>query len=838
MSTSEIATDGQMTTVCTEETGAEPMSTTNMVEDGCVATASYAKPITSSILDTVDAERPDILRFLEKPIIVASGQITNGTSTGNISSWNLPDVFFSTNMATDKMSGVLGWKGDCEVTLQVNASRFQQALLRLGFFPFATYNVETLMFNARIQSFALVSQMPGVWLDVGTQTEVKLIVPWVNIYNFFRFRSTKGSLGKLFLFLFSPLQTTTGGDLNFDWTIWLRLINSEVAGVNMSNAFYASQAPNVVSKEYKGKVSGPAMAVAKAANQLSRVPMLSSIMGPVSWAADIVSGVSSAFGFSAARDMSSPTPVHPNVFRGITNCDQPFGGQSLTVTAGIQTRPSPDVMVTQEDEMNISSFAQRYSFFQRFTWASSDAVSSVKTSFALQPGNFYETVSISAHNYTAFAPFAYLATMHKYMRGGIRMKMIIPKTTMHSGRLMIAYAPYANASGKPALPGTAAVPLDTSFMHRAVIDIREEYEFEWEIPYQNIKNWLNVGTNGTYDHLGVFYIFVLNQLRAPAAAAQQVECILFVSGASDIEYAIPRFSYAYPILTTQMKQIELGTAKAKPISTKFAEESIGEQITSLRQHLKRFETLVSSNPQTLVTFPLVSDSIRGTFFNPFMEITHKPVAGTGIMPANADGLTYGPLTWYSSIVSCFAVNTGGVRWRAFTGNPTLGLSVEYPYLPINATNQTVPYGFSTQTNQPHNIAMGTASQEQKYGPNIQLITNSAVSNTLEFEIPQSLSVKGRLHQSQFVSSAPAWSSDIVDSDPMDEFAFLSWSEVNSTAPWATTASTPSGMTFDTIVLQRAVADDFNCFYFVSVPLVATGKQSINAPLNPGLEAMF
>jgi hypothetical protein len=82
-------------------------------------------------------------------------------------------------------------------------------------------------------------------------------------------------------------------------------------------------------------------------------------------------------------------------------------------------------------------------------------------------------------------------------RGSFVLTIKAAKTSFHSGRLMITYAPCDGTSF--GVPGSAKLDLDkTNYCYREVIDLRDGSEWSFILPYASTSLWKTVyPINGT-----------------------------------------------------------------------------------------------------------------------------------------------------------------------------------------------------------------------------------------------------------------------------------------------------------------------------------------------------
>jgi len=135
---------------------------------------------------------------------------------------------------------------------------------------------------------------------------------------------------------------------------------------------------------------------------------------------------------------------------------------------------------------------------------------------------------------------------------------------------------------------------------------------------------------------------VLNDLRAPSTAAQNIDLLMFYKGGDDFEYQVPGVlreggSIFTPQSDTTETIVSAGIAETaiKPCTTAHSELSIGEHFLSIKQFLNKNSQLQ----------PIVAQTYASNSFSIFpwyaSGLTNVPTVGTLRTPAfNADMFSF------------------------------------------------------------------------------------------------------------------------------------------------------------------------------------------------------
>jgi hypothetical protein len=162
---------------------------------------------------------PDIARFLGKPTVMESGTFknTDGPTTFSSHPWYDP---LKANIIAEKIKGIYTVKADLVLTLNVNATPMQQGRYILAFLSTAGSSStakSTEWYRMHRPTLVQILQLPHVEVDLSTQTEAVLRVPWVSMYNSYYYNPVgewNTNPGSFFLYPYEPLTTGSGGSLD------------------------------------------------------------------------------------------------------------------------------------------------------------------------------------------------------------------------------------------------------------------------------------------------------------------------------------------------------------------------------------------------------------------------------------------------------------------------------------------------------------------------------------------------------------------------------------------------------------------------------------------------
>ncbi len=629
-----------------------------MVNNDVVAIASVHQPcdIPASLAENAGTGfEQDIKQFLAKPIILNYGSFSSSTIFGQIVSFNLADTLFSQEIYKRKLQGFLGIRGKVCLRLQLNATKFQQGRLLLAYYPMG--NVQD--FN-RFDNAMLVTQLPHVQIDIGTQTETVLEVPFVSNYTHFGLVSGEGSWAQVFLYNYLPFRTGLGST-TCDYTIWAHMEDVELVTPTANKGYIAQSSNdrlvkrnrNVSNQESrtmsKGPVSTALSQVSAVAKILEDVPILSSFAAPVAWASQIASSIASVFGWSKPTNELAVERRNITTNQYENNCDAIDNVYSLGLMTSNSVSILPGLGGTDLDEMSMSFLNSVNFYYNSYQWTTSQVVGTQVIAQDLCPSLY---LNVGASGLTTFGPLSYMSTMFRYYRGSIKIRLKFAKTMFHSGRLALSYVPGYNSGGF-----TSNVTLDESaYTYREILDLRDACEYEFTMPYAAVRPYLE-----TTQPYGRFILAVLNPLVAPDTVDSTVDIALEISGDTDFEFFDPQPPIytpcvAAPVLaqssSDRISQIHpqkgsIGSSKITGRGTISSELCVGERILSVKQLLARACELVSPFQRDLV-----NQVIR-----PFDMLNSVVVTGTGVK------VLFNEPDYFTIFSSFYRFSRGGVCIR-------------------------------------------------------------------------------------------------------------------------------------------------------------------------------
>jgi hypothetical protein len=571
-----------------------------------------------------------ISTFLERPIRIWSGQMTNSQVANTvIFSTSFPDALLTDPMYNEKVRGFVGLRANVEVTVQVNAQKFQQGRLRLQYVPYAKYLVDKeaalgTTLTTRVSS-------PGVDIDIcgGSNPQSRIaqatfIIPYVSPQLYFNLVTNEGTMGKINLFVYSPLVSATSESQNCEVTIWARFINPQlVFPTSASTHFTPSFRRHVAqvrgeAKEIKqtGVISNTLGKVAETLHTASDIPVIGKYMAIPEWIANGAASICKLFGWS------KPTMAMDVKLR-TTNCMSNYNGKDsshkMALSADNEIDTPSGIGGSDLDEMALSSIFKIPSYWDSFDWTTSQTTTD--QILWIDPVSPYKFKDIPSTDGVSALPVGFVSNCFGLWRGSLIYTFKIVKTGFHAGRLRVFFVPYEDATN---LVVGSAPANEIEKNYQVVVDIEENDTFSFKVPYVATKPWFHTtvfgqGTSAVRSSTGYVVVTILNELRAVSTVSPSIQVLVEISGGDDLTFACPRAPSFVPGRISAVEEEEMsnevirkheaqvfGTGSEVPRNeaqllydpnsisvldptTNWSPEShcIGEKIVSARQMIKR-----------------------------------------------------------------------------------------------------------------------------------------------------------------------------------------------------------------------------------------------------------
>jgi hypothetical protein len=782
--------------------------TTLFVESAPVVMGTNSKPTFAT--STYIEQEMDIKSFLAKPLLLFSGTWTTSQAINtNLAQLDVDSTLTSNDIWYSKIKGFNLLKGDFVIEVRLNTSMFHQGMLISHYIPcYQQFVSANPTFAGRTNRYLESKvQHPHVPIDC-RKGGGAIRIPYVAPTHFWGVKEDAYDWGTWFLDIFSVLQTGTAApsqQLLVDYLVYGYWENVELAAPVVPQSDRRERKMRTVvpeTKENSGPIELGLRKVGKTAKLINDIPFLGEFSMPVAWAADIAANIASIWGWSKPRELEGVTVVSDQLLRYAGTTD----GPDLAVPGGVicnnRIQTIDYASFTDVDEMSLD-YLLRIPFYRgELAWTAGVGQGYSLLSIKINPQNLYQSHSdtVGAHTgvYGVGAPLWYFSRFFKYWRGSVDLTLRFIKTQIHSGRIEVIWTPGT-------LVTTTPTTATSAYSMRTIIDVRTEDEITINLPFLVLSDYLEIPftnpTGGAYS--GQLDIQVLNDLRAPESAAQNIAIQYFFKAGDDFEYAVPTAINSTPIpyipqsdnteifmhgenVGMSMGDSVVGGIKTKRDETFHASRCIGEKIKSVKQLLLRNTPLCSLGPGINQSVAFYPHGLGASTLNP----------GSGVKKS----VSYGG-DMYDWIVPMYAFYRGGVRMSVINARPqtTFGM---FPNLFTSADTQsfktgTGPYvqNVTTTTNVSDPFSINTSPMVYPATPTTSLGPNGTyVYQHVPYynKYPMSLTVQFNGLDTPLTDA----------SQPAGSFTYYS----NSALAGTTT-------------LQRSVADDFHTSFFIGCPPV-------------------
>lgn len=622
--------------------------------------------------------------YFSRPRLIDTFTWTEAMGTGiqrTIQPWS---AYLADPSLKEKTGGFGLIRGNLHLKFTVNGSPFYYGGVIAAYTPLSGFRTDTVSASTNLM-LVQQSQKPHVWLNPQNTSTATMVCPFLYPYPMMETTlANYQNMGKVDLTVYVGLKSAngvTGSSVDIQTFAWLE--NTELAGPTNQPVAQSS-----IEYSGNGQISGPASAVANAANSLAKVPIIGPYAKATAGVASTVGKVASLFGFTNVPNIKDIEPIRQLPFElASTEVSAPVSKLSL--------QPKQEIAVGSQqhggdghDDLVIKRFAGRSSFLVGSLWPTTSVPGDILFTSFVTP-QLWQT---NGSNEVVFPPAGYLTQLFQYWRGSMKFTFKMIRSKYHRGRIQISWDRSADNLNEGASLGNVNT-------FSTVMDLDETDEVTFTVPYVQNRQFLTTATRTYNSPLpwsaasappnmsngisnGVINVRVLNRLTAPEAASD-VTMLVFVSAGDDIEYAAPRnpgllninAMHTLSSLSSSIAQSNIvyddATEETSHQVTKADPavylECFGEKVTSLRELLHR-----SSLSKSWV-FSGASDGTQRVA----IPLKHMPPS-PGIwnngsdLPLIAGVPQYGficpqhPIPW---IANCFIGSKGSVN---VTGNVKTG----------------------------------------------------------------------------------------------------------------------------------------------------------------------
>lgn len=732
--------------------------------------------------------------FLGKPYLLSAVQYTTATAAAaNIYNLDIASVLSSVTQWANKIQGFAMMRGTFVLRVEANAYPFQSGGLLIHYLPNYTdiaNNSNHVIATTHNGNLNVRYQHPYIELDL-RETVAEIKIPYISPTSFYGIKENYGDWGRVFIDALCPLRTGASGLTFAELSIFGYWENVELAAPSVPQVNMRE------TKEASGPISSGLRTVGKVADVLSQVPFISEVAGAVSWAANIGASIASILGWSKPRLDSAPMAVTRQTMRYAGTADGPDVSMPSAVIYNNELALTDSYSITKEDEMSFKFLLSIPSYKETLVWTTGNASGTSLYNLDVGPktlcqGPFTKTYTGHTTTYYQGAPIYYLSRQFSQWRGDIKVRGKMFKTQYHSGRLLLTWTPGTQVATAPTLA--------TSILsYRQIIDIREQSEFEFNLPYQCVAPYLFSDEAPQYS--GKFCINVLNDLRAPETCSGSVDILLFFFAGDNFEFQCPSYTRGGSAPYTAQSGsgetlIKSGIADTEihGLTTLYSKNCIGEHILSVKQMLNRFTQL---RAMAVGAGQVFNQSFINYF--PYFASMMSMTAGGAL-----DGPIYGgdAMSW---IMPMYAYCRGGTRFWIIQDSASVHISgVCLPDLFIGSN--TTYSGIDNTFN----------------GTSIGQITVTPYGTGTRGDVPFQAPINNDLGPGIHVQHIPYYSRYPVSHVYcLDNRVSLATGDPTFPTSAGFFTVNPGASFSASTIIGRSAADDFQLSFFIGCPPVAT-----------------
>lgn len=490
-----------------------------------------------------DEKVHSVSSILKRPVIVHQGSFSSTTAAtpgSVVTSVKFPDkLFASSNNLVQKLNYFLYFRANVHIKIVFNATPFMQGKYWCMFVPFDSQTNRNVQASIQNQT-----GYNGTELDVCSGSPINLIIPYCSTLSHYNLVTTESTMGTLFITTLNPItsgeSSTTASFSIFAWFEDIELHVPTSKPVLVPASFKAQVFSEECAKTNGVPISGILTSIGNVAKNISGVsPKLAAISKPVEWISRFLSGGFAASGFNKPSSLSQNTSIENVPGKYYTNADG--------VDRSVKLAAMPDNSLVQHsgmfsssiDEMDLNYVASKSCvMISNSEWKTTDAAGAVIRIMNVTPGSCkIDPTIVGTYNTTMLA---FVTSMFSYWRGGIKYRFAVSKTAYHSGRLRISFHPGIFNNGDTG---------DSSFVYNEILDLSVSSELEFVIPYVSNTPWKLAEVFDSFDEIsgnystGVVKIEVLTPLViASTSVSSTVQFNVWISGDSDISFAVPNFN--------------------------------------------------------------------------------------------------------------------------------------------------------------------------------------------------------------------------------------------------------------------------------------------------------
>jgi hypothetical protein len=701
--------------------------------------------------DSIDAMY--LANFLSRPVNIYSYTWAETESPGGTHQFLPWTLFFSDSRIKEKLQRFAFLQCTLKLKIVINASPFYYGANLLSYQPLHLFSPSTIAYLSLDGQVSLRSQRPHLWIYPQNNVAGEMTLPYLNYRNWTRtiVADDFDQLGQCTFQNVTSLQSAngaTGTGVTITVFAWAEDVN--VTGPTLG-AVMAQGAD-----EY-GTVSKPSSMIASIASRLTSIPVIGPFALATQIGASAISSIAHIFGYTNVPNIKDVESINIKPFHNFADTSISFPINKLTMDAKNELSISQAVAGIPDtiDPLNIQDFCSREAYLATVPWTDQDAADHPLFYMDVAPSCCNSIVVNSSDTAIYPTPAAYVAANFRQWRGDLVIRVHCAASRFHKGRFRLIYDPFGDAS-------TNIVNTANSYSGciNTIIDLTEDTNVEFKIPYSQATYYQNVPDFGVVNHQisntptftrdiskhnGAFMIRAVTQLTAPVASTT-INLLISVKW-ENMEFANPvsqvcsdrAFSFKPAQAGIEYDSMSIKQSAATNGSDNNNMNCIvfGETIVTIRQLIKRMNYLKSYDASVAPNFGAHYILTMGRYPPTFGYDSNGVDSAVGLVTTGSNfAFNYdlmSPLTWFTP---CFIGQRGSINYAinagSLNGNSNAEIYVCRNPIPSSITNTY------QQTNPTISSLSKYSEWSSRYYSNSSSgcsITNGITNNAMEFQMP-------------------------------------------------------------------------------------------------------
>lgn len=602
-----------------------------------VDTASAPFLLTTDVLQHQSTSEPKISlnELTERHIVIRSGTLASSdTRNGIIFEIDLPGAIYS-NLDTSTSTALRPFtliKTDLEVTVKINSNQAQ-----LGRYVLAAYPCRLQAPSSVDSAYAMV-QRECVELDISTSADAILRIKYENFRNFLPIQTnelgevTGESFTRLALRCISPIRVVAGAVDTVPYQVIARFVNPFLTGMRYPVPVATAQGPEGPIANTKTKAN-VIETVKDVNNVLKSIPIFGALYKTLVYAsAGLVTSVTRFVApenftqnlennliYVGMRNKDKPVDIRPHTVLQPTPQKALCHGLGPIAATKMRLEMTPNTphfndLDTVQSTHSYSKLAQIGGIQTFFEVTTTQTTGTLLVDLPVAPYDSRYLPTTTVSNGIVLPPVSYISQLFQGYTGELELEFIPIKTAMHNFSILVAFIPFDGAPGgttfQQALScrykiidfrtnssGVFTIPFVDTSMFRTYPGTDFSFMFGRNLNtaiYTNAQ--LGVASDAApfayWTDPGKVSVFLLNPLNPTPIVVPQIEVMVKLRGANNIQFTIPsepRFRLAHnidsyalaPIINNITNANLFGTVPQGPVQTLNDDEVPGDIVQPL-----------------------------------------------------------------------------------------------------------------------------------------------------------------------------------------------------------------------------------------------------------------